>query len=76
MGFIRGKIEADREVVQRHITVGNPAFRKCHCGCERYYDVKTGAEVMVTVTTLGDELNRCFVQPAPPERVQEEQGNE
>jgi hypothetical protein len=54
MSFIRGKIEADREIVQKSITVGESPIHQCRCGCEKWFDKKTGKEVKVITKTMGD----------------------
>lgn len=54
MSIIKGKIESDREIVQRHITVGKSSLRKCDC-CDKWFDRGTGEEVKVIETTI-DEL--------------------
>jgi len=53
MGIIRGKIETDREVVQKKITIGDSSFYECEC-CGKWFDKKTNKECRVT--TMGELL--------------------
>lgn len=57
MGIIRGKIESDREIVPKEITVGDSPWLKCSCGCEKWFDKKTGKEIEVMIQSFDEFLN-------------------
>lgn len=66
MGFIRGKLESDRELPQPRMTyIGEPSFRQCFCGCEKWFDTKTGKQIEVVVQTFEEafaELPLCNIE--------------
>ena len=46
------------------IRQGKSVYEKCNCncGCERYYDIDTGAEVNVEVMSLQELVDKCLVE--------------
>lgn len=63
MGIIRGKIEADRELHPRFIIHGESKFRRCFCGCDRWYDPETGQELeCVTFEEAFKEMKSCRIE--------------
>lgn len=63
MGFIRGKIECDREVKPKTITVGGPSpFRQCPC-CDKWFDEQGNECAVTTLAELFKGLNEPICKP-------------
>ena len=66
MTMLRGKFTCPREIVPRKIVVGDSPIVQCECGCERWYDKRTGKEVEVksgTFEELLKDAGGCQIKP-------------
>lgn len=66
MGFFRGRVYRDREVVPRVVVVNGPLpFRQCECG--KWLSNKTGEHIEVKEVSFSELVNE-YGQRCPDEK--------